>query len=115
MIEAIELRIGNHLKWKDNQQEFKVTIGMFLDVNFWNHIKNNDIIPIPLTEEWAMKLALKYMEEAEYTASTFDFAGFKLWYTNGKFLFNDTIQIKYVHRLQNLYFELKDKELKIKE
>ncbi len=28
-MKGTELRIGNHLKWKDNQQKFKVTKGNF--------------------------------------------------------------------------------------
>lgn len=56
------MTLGSILKWKDNNQEVEVTLGLMADKNFWNHIKNGDIIPIELTEARLMKrkLALKY-------------------------------------------------------
>lgn len=73
----------------------------------------SNIYAIKLTEEWLIKFGIKLMPESEYTMNTYDIAGFKLWRTNGKFLFNDKIEIKYVHQLQNIYFALTNKELEL--
>ena len=73
----------------------------------------NDILrfkAIPLIEQWLM-VWLKKLPISEYTLNTYDFAGFKLWINDGKILFNDTIEIKTVHRLQNLYYELTNKQI----
>lgn len=45
------MRLGNFLKWKDNGSTFDVTIDLFCDRNFQNHILNGDIIGITLTSE----------------------------------------------------------------
>lgn len=71
------------------------------------------LVPIPLTEEWLDRSELEKMPESEYTMNTYDFCGFKLWCNNGKFLFADKIEIETVHHLQNLFFDLKKRELKI--
>ena len=132
MIKENELRLNNLVtdEWYDS---FKTIIKVdsinekginleIIDDGNWAEIAQrwikpeyefNSIFPIPLTEEWLIKFGVKLMPESEYTMNTYDIAGFKLWRTNGKFLFNDKIEIKYVHQLQNIYFALTNKELEL--
>lgn len=51
------------------------------------------------------------------TVNIYEFEGFQIWNKNGNFTElvyvskHDSVQIKYVHQLQNLFFALKGKEL----
>jgi hypothetical protein len=62
---------------------------------------------IPLTEELVLDFGLKKMPISEYTLDTYDLLGFKLWMNKGKFLFQDKIEIEFVHQLQILHSILK--------
>lgn len=135
MIKAQELRIGNYVTTINRGGEVHMPTGItekiggidFFRVKTYDYKKPfasqkhhrlfavADIAGITLTEEWLIRLGLKKMPESEYTCDTYDLAGFKLWMNNGKFLFNDNIEIKHVHRIQNLYFDLKNEELTLKE
>ena len=128
-MKVTELKIGNYILGLplefDENEDWEVCEVVILDsvgeteYEIWVDSKSNsehfsEFKPIPLTEDWLIKFELEKMSESEYTLNTYDLANFKLWMNGGRFLFNDTIEIKYVHRLQNLYFDLKDKELKLK-
>jgi len=97
-MEKNEIRKGIDLKWKDNEQEFNVNMGVILDKYFWNHIEKGDIIPIPLTEQW-----VKDFENISWL--TIDIDGYFVWFKEEK------IYIKYVHQLQNVVLALTGKEL----
>lgn len=83
--------------------------------------------PIPLTEEWLVRLGFELQTDDEDEPDNLD----KTFYTNGsemqietdggiKILFSGmdfpefTNHIKHVHQLQNLYFALTGRELIIK-
>lgn len=109
---ASELRIGNYLKWKDNNQEFEITLSLFLSRDFWNHIEHNDIIPIPLTDERLLKFEFKLNESGFIWIKD----GIELANQQGLFWFlnpdGKEIELSQVHKLQNLYFALRELELK---
>jgi hypothetical protein len=76
--------------------------------------------PIPLTEEWLIKFGFIKDAFTEYTYDNLTKEGVSLWnkkddyselWYQGK---NNSIQIKHVHQLENLYFALTNKELTIK-
>ena len=103
-MEASELRIGNSIIQDDD----------FVFVTWWRLelMENNKIEykPIPLTEEWLLKFGFEKRYE-----TCFQYKNFIL---NDKFIMMDidiTIQLKYVHQLQNLYHALTGEELTIKD
>lgn len=74
------------------------------------HQLNKFIKPIPLTEAWLLKFKF---EETEFVFRLGSFFLTKSR-TGNKFLYQahtDRFSVKYVHKLQNLYFALKEKEL----
>lgn len=110
-MEAKELRIGNLVLDKDNNifaiagilqnSVFKENayIGMPLE---W-------IKPIPLTEDYLLDFGFNHNEEK----NVFELNGF-LIYKQDCFWFDlisDSIEIEYIHQLQNLYFSLTNEEL----
>lgn len=81
-----------------------------------------DIEPIPLTEEWLIRFGFTQREDGtfvfqpflmniEYRLKRFDETTWVL--SRGFINYNDELKVlKYVHSLQNIYFELEDDELK---
>ena len=70
-------------------------------------------VSIYLNEKWIDAFRIKKVPDSEYTLNTYDFLGFKLWYKDGIFLYYDRIIINSEHQLQNLYFSLSKKQLKL--
>lgn len=101
-----ELRIGNYVFHKeDNVKEVSVVSGVFelAYVKFENADWIYDINPIPLTEEWLRNFDIKKIWLFEIHGCDSD--GFYISYVY------DSIHLKYVHQLQNLYFALTGEEL----
>ena len=82
--------------------------------------REEEIFPIPITEEFLLKFGFEYRTDTGYDG----------WYSppiagesirifeveNGWYKFqSSTTVIKYVHRLQNFIFEMTDKELELKQ
>lgn len=124
-MEAKELRIGNYaqqfLGINDDGAEYKEIIIEANDIYRISGWENNDIEPIPLTEEWLLKLGLKEVNNG----LSIKCLNYYLDFDNetGLFLMEspenlekaimDLSHIKYVHQLQNLYFALTGEELTI--
>lgn len=111
-----ELRIGNYVNWINTQEPHSLyLIEEIRELNY-----HDCFVPIPLTEEWLLKLGFK--KEHERYFNTF----IVLRFINNKVdVFNLGVShdeeyleflnsINYVHQLQNLYFALTGKELQIK-
>ncbi len=114
-MKAKELRLGNYvnigLRNSDLRTDYDIlTASGLLDLSC-NGYKSSFIYkPIPLTEEWLIKLG--YTKNRTY----FNIAGHKVWMCNDIFLCDKNgVVLKYVHQLQNLYFALTNEELTIKE
>lgn len=108
-MEASELKIGN-LIYKCYPEGNEVVEVKNISENFVNSLDISSIKPIPLTDEWLFKLGFKKVYETCYQYKDFEI--------NDKFIMMDidiTVQLKYVHSLQNLYFALTGEELTIKE
>ena len=124
MIKANELRVGNVvLKHR-----------FFLGERWtWGRISHEDIYsiacgndkdykPIPLTEEWLLKLGFSSNKHG-YVFNMFRIKKYVTGFFYGYipiFLDDidediDDVEIKYVHQLQNLYFALTGEELKLKD
>lgn len=103
-MEAKELRIGNYV-YQDG--EFIQGITCLSIYKF--DMGNINLEPIELTKDWLIKFG--YTKED----SNFWFIGHIVWeYDDGIFICNKNgITLKYVHQLQNLYFALTGKELKL--
>lgn len=73
----------------------------------------NDLIPIPLTEEWLLKAGFLYYKECDlYILEGVEIAGY-LQESMSIYIFGsvDSIKIQYIHQLQNLFFSLVGEEL----
>lgn len=130
MIQANELRIGNTLQYLgvtvdvlEIQRESCVELGYFeTSVGFQRSLFDNDIQPIPLTEEWLLKFGFEFSDfgdEPPYESYTLNKV--EMWDFNGEYWICNLIdqaaintEFKYVHQLQNLYFALTGEELTIK-
>ncbi len=120
-MKASELRIGNSI----------MQDGDFVFVTWWRlELMENDKIeykPIPLTEEWLLKLGFDKLEndiptyfkcfgnliedDYEYSFNIYVDSEQNYFIT----VFGRKIIIKYIHQLQNLYHSLTEEELTIKD
>ena len=117
-MKATELRIGNYLDFEGEPMQFERE-----DFNYEFNL-SSQWQPIQLTEEWLIKFGFKKHNEmtwldTEHTETqlpNLQLNNFKPDEEIGMFLDDKYgVIIKYVHQLQNLYFALTNKELKIKE
>ena len=107
-MEALELRIGNKLIWGDGYID--VDINIFRDFDVYN---KNGLTPIPLTEEILLKCGAKQINEYWFEFHTYGIikhTSFIEFYScvEGDYICNS---VKYLHQLQNLYFDLIGEEL----
>ena len=115
-MEAKELRIGNYVQDEDGhivQMEL-----IYFSVIFKCRLSEDDIYPIPLTEEWLLKFGFENIDTNEN-------GGDNYWYlSKGDFMLDRSFQslqmntgfdLSHVHQLQNLYFALTGEELTIKQ
>ena len=131
-MEAKELRIGNYVndhlgriqKVSETRSDSYIC---YLSNGTKLKYKLNTTKPIPLTEEWLVKFGFeKYKDTFQFKIETIPYWSLgkekqgclKIYLTKTKKwkvgnLANKSIDIYSVHQLQNLYFALTDKELKI--
>jgi hypothetical protein len=100
-MKANELRIGNW--YDDNGVQKQVTPSTIEEV--WN-AERSWCKPISLTEKWLVKFRLMSIK----TELGFWNNGDAIYFSYG---FEKSIELKYVHQLQNLYFALTGEELTI--
>ena len=123
---ASELRIGNYVNISLNDVEYN-TIQIKVDERYYITQKNGVYEPIPLTEDWLTKFGFKYINSNNsyltYTKNNYYLQMDVRKADNKWTIFDDIISdlvefakvdITHVHQLQNLYFALTGKELKIK-
>lgn len=125
MIKAKELRVGNIISVPSLNRIGKVisfterTIKVKLPESKLTSVTHKgleglDVNPIPLTEEWLLKLGFERIGKDGF------------WFNNGVYLdwniegfciamFHRRVTVKYVHQLQNLCFSLTGEELTIQE
>ncbi len=111
-----DLRIGNYVSGMFEIEKIEGIYLSFVNTDGRNHAPLQQIKPIPITEEWLLKLG-------------FEYNSFSLLYSNRKQseydiqIIDDTfvihkygeeiVTLKYIHELQNLFFALTKNELKI--
>lgn len=118
MIKENELRIGNYvysLETNDVQKITGITEEIpFIDTITFDYPSYEEIEPIPLTEEWLLKLGFE-LTGSFYRIKNSRFVEVIL-HDNGIDVCNHTVcltHIKYVHQLQNLYLCLTGAELTV--
>ena len=129
-MDAKHFRIGNYVQTIFSSLEYKRikdSTGNYpiIPIKITSMGVDCDFKPIPLTEEWLLKLGLEY-DRAEYYIKEDEYVNL-LMFVNSKtkkiYHFADverrqyqtTLEFKHVHQLQNLYFALTGKELTIKD
>lgn len=126
-MKASELRIGNLVKVPQDVGYFNckiVSLEQFVcRVNLKNedyYLYYDEIEPRQLVEGWLIKFGFKarlveaYKPYWVWELSASDGSVFTLLAPEGEITYESgdlTVRIEHVHRLQNLYFELKDEEL----
>ena len=114
---ASELRIGNLLQ-SDTNKIIKIVGVVKKDIYYYHNKKNlyvlelNNFKPIPLTEEWLIKLGLH-----QWTWGYYHKNGFVISVERQVYFGEEEVwiaELNYVHQLQNLYFALTGEELNYK-
>jgi hypothetical protein len=126
MIKANELRIGNWIADFEAGGVFQIEeickVGNQYNVSYRNGsiICAVDVLdPIPITEDWLLKLGFEKTMTWTYTIDLLGslklvyYLGEKGWSLGFK-NYSDFSNLKYLHELQNLYFALTGKELEMK-
>jgi hypothetical protein len=112
-MKANELMVGNWVNYKGHNVIWDAD-------DFCEDSALSKSKPIPLTEEWLIKFGFKrndWTNEGKPIYYGWVFNGVMLEYNNRELLldgYQDTLNIKHVHQLQNLYFALVGEELEIK-
>ena len=109
-MKATELRIGNWVIDQDGEQSQVMSILINGTHRWWN--------PIPLTVEWLERFGFdvydlqnrKRAYQNNFNINLFKRGDIKISYKHRQL----SIDLKYVHQLQNLYFALTSEELQIK-
>ena len=130
-IEPTELRIGNyiyddfdevHIVEKIESKKFNDWNGSEPSLVVFSKIKDEyngmytcDVVSgIPLTEEWLLKFGAKELKPRRGILKEFVLKTVRLELSNGHNIYykNSKVIIDSVHQLQNLFFSLKQTELK---
>jgi hypothetical protein len=115
MIKSNELRIGNYFKWISTNE---IDTAKFIsdrgnDFSSVNDVNLSDAIGIPLTEDILLKCGF---EKSEIFRNTYSNGKVELYNQDNLLWFdlsNNSIEVKYLHTLQNLYFALTGEELQV--
>ena len=108
---ANELRIGSYVNYGNSVK--KLDGELFLQLLKYT----TPFEPIPLTEEWLLKLGFDRLDERRYDKR------YRRNYTIGGFIVGNCFMVsmgsalvktEYVHQLQNLYFAITGEELTFK-
>lgn len=140
-MKANDLRIGNYINYCNenvivlslialNRRLWDVELGYFTDsIGFERSFDDENINPIPLTEEWLLKFGFKLDEDyGNWHLSDYDIYSIKkdyyrkavcgikegvvVWYFGASDdYYSWTQKLEFVHQLQNLYFVLTNEEL----
>ena len=122
-MKATELRIGNLVNYNNQQCEISASDFAVFEMYEKKKLELTSYTPIPLTEEWLLKFGF----ESKYKSVNmqWSFGGLELEQISDEdddgnsipqeeiFYYDWKFKVKYVHQLQNLYFALTEKELKI--
>lgn len=115
-MEARELRIGNIVGCKMSLDGYVTVPNLGVEA-FFTHLRNGAYHPIPLTEEWLLKMGFidcyKNEKEPRISLDRYNDSIWNCYLINGDKKEGILRKIKYVHQLQNLYYALTNTELTI--
>ena len=100
-----ELRAGNYYLYKGAEIKFDISDFKEIDYGLLELLK-----PIPLTEHWLHEFDFEFDEKHDF----YYLHPLAIDYDQGfKFVFNypSKVTIKYIHQLQNIFYDLTGKEL----
>jgi hypothetical protein len=115
-----ELRIGNYVHGNPYDGVIRIFNNGKCVIKHKSGIEKFEIKnlqPIPLTEEWLLSFGFVYHHDTPHPNRVFrihsdemifDLEEIKSYFFGGNFI---SVELKYVHQLQNLYFALTGKEL----
>lgn len=108
-MKAQDLRLGNSI-FNGSNKVIKVTPEVLNDFI----LRNINAQPIPLTEEWLLKLGFKCQDSF---GRSWSIGKIPVWFENRTISLRhyDYYEIKYVHSLQNLIHAITGEELTIKQ
>lgn len=114
-----ELRIGNYVNYIGHETQITGTSIGYVSTLSSGSLNQGQVEPIPLTEEWLLKLGFKKTYSLNYEGQIGAMA-IMARISSGKLYLEvpygiylgDTIQ--FVHDYQNLYFALMKRELEVK-
>jgi len=115
-LSATELRIGNYLEYKKRIIQFEIQD--FREASNNSQFLDLFITPILITKQWLKDFGFITENGQDWfipgnAVYKFLLEGAYIYYSTNTPGIN--IKIKYIHRLQNLYFTLTGKELKLKQ
>jgi hypothetical protein len=120
-MKANDLRINNYvLDRKSNEHKIVKEISSWdklAMVRFENEMNlpsKLELSPIPLTEEWLINFGFEFLRQQDGTQGVFSNGLIDLTLSNSGNIYYEIKILPYVHKLQNLYYVLKDEELTIK-
>ena len=128
-MKASELRIGNYYMFADYngivyRQVQEIKHNQFGLLSDYDKVNFEICRPIPLTEEWVLKLGFEYHSfDKNYVIKNKDGYCNSIKNNDGEWCYNNDIsdancyfirELKYIHQLQNLYYALNEEELTIK-
>jgi hypothetical protein len=104
-----EIRIGNLI----NRNGLIVTVD---EQTFWDMIHNTEQYePVKITEDWLLKFGFEKYEFDNVQYPQYRWKNRLIVVRHGCFVdYGTSVQLKYVHKLQNLYFALTGEELTTK-
>lgn len=133
MIKPNELRIGNLVGHQDSdytsdESEIHFTgriesiderYVIVSELGLRGTVNYDDLIPIPLSDEWMERLGFKAQEGYDFPTFedqygnriSLDGGVWKYWLGG---IYQDWAEIRFLHRLQNFYFEYTNRELEVK-
>ena len=108
-MEAKDLRIGNIVLKIDENKTHKIVP---VDISICS-VNKKIFEPIPLTEEWLLKMGFSWHAKNSYNLKRFRYhTDKKIFSIMGRF--EDLVEgLEHVNQLQNLYFALTGEELTI--
>ena len=111
-MKATELRIGNWVQFRHTETPVLITLGDFVREYKEEHLE--DYEPIPLTEDWLIKLKedgsfkLRFIKSIAAFEVQRKYVGIE---SGEEWIFISNV--RYVHEWQNLYFALTGEELEL--
>lgn len=118
-MESKDLRIGNYIQYANIKRPIRVSIIDTTETNTKTKAQ-----PIPITEEWLLNLGFTkhhsdFFNDVLFLKNVtdnleFDWGVYPKRFGSGIEIKN-SVKLKYVHQLQNLYFSLTGEELTLKQ